>query len=46
MIALPGIDENNCNLFYDAGYKTAESVLLAKDEDLISIPGAGIPFIK
>lgn len=46
LTSLPGIGENNCRFFYDAGYTTPESILLAKDEELMNIPGVGIAFIK
>tara|TARA_Y100001968_G_C19449726_1_gene767695 strand:+ start:3352 stop:3612 length:261 start_codon:yes stop_codon:yes gene_type:complete len=46
LTSLPGIGENNSKFFYEAGYTTPESIILAKDEDLMSIPGVGIAFIK
>ena len=46
LTSLPGIGENNCRVFYDAGYTTPESIILAKDEELMNIPGVGIAFIK
>ena len=30
----------------DAGYKTPESIISASDEELLTIPGVGISFIK
>ena len=46
LTSLPGIGVNNCRIFYDAGYKTPESIISADDNDLMNIPGVGISFIK
>ena len=46
LTAIPGIGSNNCQVFYDAGYKTPESIFEASDKDLMTIPGVGIAFIK
>ena len=44
--SIPGIGTKNCNNFYEAGYLTPESIISATDEELLSIPGVGISFIK
>ena len=46
LTTLPGIGENNCHVFYDAGYKTKKSILSATDQELMDIPGVGVSFIK
>ena len=44
--SLPGIGTKNCQNFYEAGYMTPESIISASDEELLSIPGVGICFVK
>lgn len=46
LTTLPGIGLKNCQLFFNAGYKTPESIIAAADKDLMAIPGVGINFIK
>tara|TARA_B100000965_G_scaffold256005_1_gene215639 strand:+ start:1302 stop:1565 length:264 start_codon:yes stop_codon:yes gene_type:complete len=46
LTSIPGIGEKNCNNFYEAGYMTPESIISASDEELLTIPGVGINFIK
>ena len=46
LTSIPGIGLKNCSNFYQAGYKTPESILEASDEELLSIPGVGTSFIK
>ena len=46
LTSLPGIGAKNCNNFYEAGYMTPESIIAASDEELLSIPGVGISFVK
>ena len=46
LTSIPGIGTKNCNNFYEAGYMTPESIISASDEELLSIPGVGISFIK
>ena len=46
LTSIPGIGTKNCNNFYKAGYLTPESIISASDEDLLTIPGVGISFIK
>tara|TARA_B100000214_G_scaffold358876_1_gene319772 strand:- start:255 stop:515 length:261 start_codon:yes stop_codon:yes gene_type:complete len=44
--SIPGIGKKNCNNFYEAGYMTPESIISASDEELLTIPGVGISFVK
>ena len=46
LTSIPGIGAKNCNNFYEAGYMTPESIISASDEELLTIPGVGISFIK
>ena len=46
LTSIPGIGAKNCNNFYEAGYMTPESIIAASDEELLTIPGVGICFIK
>tara|TARA_B100000965_G_scaffold39404_1_gene29031 strand:+ start:45 stop:314 length:270 start_codon:yes stop_codon:yes gene_type:complete len=46
LTSIPGIGTKNCNNFYEAGYMTPESIISATDEELLTIPGVGINFIK
>ena len=46
LTSLPGIGAKNCNNFYEAGYMTPESIISASDEELLTIPGVGISFVK
>ena len=46
LTSIPGIGKKNCNNFYKAGYMTPESILSASDEELLTIPGVGISFVR
>ena len=46
LTSIPGIGTKNCNNFYEAGYMTPESIISASDDELLSIPGVGISFVK
>ena len=46
LTSIPGIGAKNCNNFYKAGYMTPESIIAASDDELLTIPGVGISFIK
>ena len=46
LTSIPGIGSKNCSNFYEAGYMTPESIISASDEELLSIPGVGISFVK
>ena len=43
---IPGIGAKSAKAFYEAGYKTTKSIISAKEEDLLAIPGVGINLIK
>ena len=44
--AIPGVGAKTAEAFYKAGLKTPKSIISAKDEDLLSIPGVGINLVK
>ena len=46
LTSIPGIGTKNCNNFYEAGYMSPESIIAASDDELLTIPGVGISFIK
>ena len=46
LTSIPGIGTKNCNNFYEAGYLTPESIISASDEELLTIPGVGMNFVK
>ena len=46
LTSIPGIGSKNCNNFYEAGYLTPESIISASDEELLTIPGVGISFVR
>ncbi len=46
LTSIPGIGTKKCNNFYEAGYMTPESIISASDEELITIPGISISFVK
>ena len=46
LTSIPGIGTKNCNNFYEAGYMTPESIISASDEELLTVPGVGISFVK
>ena len=46
LTSIPGIGSKNCNNFYEAGYMTPESIISASDEELLTIHGLVISFIK
>ena len=46
LTSIPGIGTKNCNNFYKAGYMTPESIISASDEELLTITGVGISFVK
>ena len=46
LTSIPGIGAKNCNNFYEAGYMTPESIISASDEELLTIPGVGMGFVK
>ena len=46
LTSIPGIGTKNCHNFYEAGYMTPESIISASDEELLTVPGVGISFVK
>ena len=44
--AIPGVGSKSAEAFYKAGFKTPKSIISAKDEDLLAIPGVGINLVK
>tara|TARA_Y100001968_G_scaffold32993_1_gene25460 strand:+ start:400 stop:669 length:270 start_codon:yes stop_codon:yes gene_type:complete len=46
LTSIPGIGSKNCNNFYEAGYLTPKSIISASDEELLTIPGVGVSFVK
>ena len=44
--AMPGVGAKSAEAFYKAGFKTPKSIISAKDEDLLAIPGIGINLVK
>ena len=44
--SIPGVGAKSAKAFYDAGFKSKEDILSAKDEDLLAVPGVGINLVK
>ena len=44
--AMPGVGAKSAEAFYKAGFKTPKSIISAKDEELLAIPGVGINLVK
>ena len=44
--AIPGVGVKSAEAFYKAGFKTPKSIVSAKDEDLLAVPGVGINLVK
>ena len=44
--AIPGVGAKSAEAFYKAGFKTTKSIISAKDEDLLAVPGVGINLVK
>ena len=43
---LPGVGDKSAKAFLDAGFKSTEDIISAKDEDLLAVPGVGINLVK
>ena len=43
---LPGIGAKSAKAFYEAGFKSTNDIISAKDEDLLAVPGVGINLVK
>ena len=44
--SLPGVGAKSAKAFYEAGFKSTEDIISAKDEDLLAVPGVGINLVK
>ena len=44
--AIPGVGAKSAEAFYKAGFKTPKSIISAKDEDLLAVPGVGVNLVK
>ena len=43
---LPGVGAKSAKALYEAGFKTTKSIIAAKDQDLLAVPGVGINLVK
>ena len=43
---LPGVGSKSAKALYEAGFKTTKSIISAKDQDLLAVPGVGINLVK
>ena len=44
--SIPGVGAKSAKAFYEAGFKSTEDILSAKEEDLLAVPGVGINLVK
>ena len=44
--SIPGVGAKSAKAFYEAGFKSTEDILSAKEEDLLAVPGVGINLAK
>ena len=44
--SIPGVGAKSAKAFYDAGFKSTEEILSAKEEDLLAVSGVGINLVK
>ena len=44
--SLPGIGTKSAKDFYEAGFKSTNDIMSAKEEDLLAVPGVGINLVK
>ena len=44
--SLPGVGVKSAKAFYEAGFKSTDEIMSAKDEDLLAVPGVGINLVK
>ena len=44
--SLPGVGAKSAKAFYEAGFKSTQDIISAKDEDLLAVPGVGINLVK
>ena len=46
LTTLPGVGAKSAKAFYEAGFKTTKSIISAKEEELLAVPGVGINLVK
>ena len=46
LTTLPGVGAKSAKAFYEAGFKTTKSIVLASEKDLLAVPGVGINLVK
>ena len=44
--SIPGVGAKSAKAFYEAGFKSTNDILSAKEEDLLAVPGVGITLVK
>ena len=44
--SIPGVGAKSAKAFYEAGFKSTQDILSAKEEDLLAVPGVGINLVK
>ena len=44
--SIPGVGAKSAKAFYEAGFKSTEDILSAKEEELLAVPGVGINLVK
>ena len=44
--SIPGVGAKSAKAFYEAGFKSTNDILSAKEEELLAIPGVGINLVK
>jgi len=46
LTTLPGVGDKSAKALYQAGFKTADSVIAADEKSLLKVPGVGINLVK
>ena len=44
--SIPGVGAKSAKAFYEAGFKSTQDILSAKEEELLAVPGVGINLVK
>ena len=44
--SIPGVGAKSAKAFYEAGFKSTEDILSAKEKELLAVPGVGINLVK
>ena len=44
--SIPGVGAKSAKAFYEAGFKSTNDILSAKEEELLAVPGVGISLVK